>query len=150
MIKYAVERYQDAINEMSAIYPEHWKEIALDQSEIALDPDYAKYAAMAEKGFIHLATARDDGALVGYCMFFIGPHLHYKSTIVATNDILFLKRSHRGLGTGKRFLEFSVKSLPESVKKVVIAEKLHHPFGKTLANMGMVPIEQKWSMTVRN
>lgn len=150
MLTFHVEPYSQAIGEMRSIYPEHYLEIALDQHAIPLDPDYELYLKYEAAGILHVATARNDGDLVGYAIFIVTHHLHYRTSVTAMNDIVYMRKPWRdGLNVGKRFLEFCVASLPENVQRVFINEKLHQPFGRLLEHMGFKLVEQRWSKLLR-
>lgn len=137
-LTFQIERYQDAIAEMRELYPEHWEEIALDKGAIPLDPDYEEYDKLAAHGYLHLCTARqEDGRLMGYYLFIIRPHLHYRTSLTAFSDIVFLKREARIGRAGIEFMRFCFDSCFEvrGVQKVYANTKIHHYFGPILKRL---------------
>jgi GNAT superfamily N-acetyltransferase len=105
----AVEPYSDQlVEEIKPLIQMHYDEIALHKEVIPLDPDWDRYAAIDSTGNLLIVTARtNEQELIGYAVFFITPHIHYKSTIVAHNDILYLHPEYRRGRTGIRLLKDS-------------------------------------------
>ena len=65
-ITYQRETMAEALDDMRPLFPDHWKELALNQQSIKLSPDIGRYLEMERKGGLHLFTAREDGKLIGY------------------------------------------------------------------------------------
>ena len=95
MVKYQVENYKDIIEEMKPLLEEHYKEIAMYQDHIDLNPNYYLYELMSATGQVHFFSARDDGKLIGYCVTFVHPNPHYKDHIYAVNDIVYVDPEYR-------------------------------------------------------
>lgn len=139
-LEFAVEAYSSAIEEMRLMYPSHWAEIANNRDIIPLDMDYAKYEMMEQLGMLHVVTAREDGALVGYINFVVCPHLHHMSTVTATQDFMYLKPSYRKGFNGINFLRFADSSLKaRGVRKVFQESTLRCDFGPVLKYLGYEP-----------
>ena len=81
------------INELDELFPEHYEELCVTK-EYPYEPDYEAYKRCAEAGMLRTITCRADGELIGYIIFFVSPHLHYKSCITATEDIYFVKKEY--------------------------------------------------------
>lgn len=141
---YQVEPYEQAIEGMRLLYQEHWEEVALDKGAIRLNPDYAKYSALAKAGILNVVTARVSGELIGYHISMVWPHIHYADSLTAFTDIFFLKREYRkGTGAGVRLLKFMEKSLRErGVQKIYMGTKLLHDIGPLLERLGYKAIER--------
>lgn len=121
----------DIIDEFREIVKDHYHEIALYQDRVPLDPDYGRYIAMDEAGIVCCVTARDEGKLVGYAIFFVMPHIHYKSTVFAMNDILYLAPEYRGGSLGVDLLTISESILITLGANVVqLHMKVHKPWHK--------------------
>ena len=102
-----VERWSDALPEMEAIFPEHWKELARFQDDIQLCCDKERYAAIEKIGALLLLTARADGRLVGYFVAFLFPHMHYKgSGLWAMSDMYYICPHFRKGAGLKLFIAF--------------------------------------------
>ena len=93
MIEFQEEVYQEVIEELKPLFKDHYEEIAMYKDKIALNPDYDKYDTLGEHLFI--VTARDEGTLIGYTIFFVNNHLHYKDHMYAANDIIYIDPKYR-------------------------------------------------------
>jgi hypothetical protein len=137
MILYQREFCEEFIPEIESILPLHYKELALDQDDVVLDPNYDEYRVLEAAGFLHIFTARKDGELIGYILGTIKGHIHYNSTIHYVNDIYYLKQEHRNTGTGFRFFQAHEKELQRlGVKRIVTFTKCHQSHEKMFSAMG--------------
>jgi GNAT superfamily N-acetyltransferase len=77
-------------------------------------------------GLLRCVTARDDSGLVGYAIFIVQPHLHYKSCKTAFEDIYFLRKEHRLGRTGIRLFQFAEEALrADGVNRIIMHTKIH-------------------------
>lgn len=138
MIKFQIEAYGlSIIEDIKPLIQLHYEEIALHQDLIPLDPDWEKYKRLADQGMLFIATARDQDVLVGYSVFFIIDHMHYRSTRMASNDVLFLHPKYRTGMTGVRLIKFCEAELAkQKVVKVMWHIKFAHDFRKILYRLG--------------
>lgn len=104
--------------EMFPLWKEHYKEIAL-YKDIPLSPSFAVYDNAEKNGMLRIFTARNEGKLVGYEVFFIHPHPHYSLAIEAVQDILFLSHDMRRGSIGYRFLKWCDQQLESSKAQVI-------------------------------
>ena len=95
MITYQEESYSEIIEELKPLLELHYKEIAMYQDNIDLNPNYGIYEIMYETGQVHFYTARDNKELVGYAITFMQQHPHYMDHVFAVNDIVYVKEEHR-------------------------------------------------------
>lgn len=95
MIVYAVERWNAVVAEMRPMWCMHHAEVALHRDEVPLDPDERKYRELDATGKLLIVTAREDGALVGYYIALITPHLHYRTTVHLLTDVYYVVPAHR-------------------------------------------------------
>lgn len=86
--------------EFPVIFAEHWREVAMDHNVIPLDPDWQRYASMEVSGNLHTMTVRDDGVLIGYYNAVVSTHLHYKNSLTAWSDLVYLLPAYRNSGRG--------------------------------------------------
>lgn len=132
--KYQRETGTKILEEVKPLLALHWKEIAHYQ-DILLEPDWNSYAKCEEQGFLRVYTARKDGNLIGYGVYFVRYNLHYKSSLQASQDILFVHPDHRGIGA--RFIHWCDTQLQaEGVQAVYHHVKQAHNFGPLLERMG--------------
>lgn len=135
-MKYARETLEQVADELQPLLEAHWREIAHFQ-DIELNPDWEFYAAMQEIGRLRFYTARHDGRLVGYCVFFVSPNRHYKQSLQAAQDILFLHPDYRNAGNGRALILFCDDQLrAEGVQATYQHVKAAHDFGPLLIHCG--------------
>ena len=144
-ITFQVERVTDVLDEIKPLLVEHWEEIALYKDQFPLNPDYEKYKVLDAAGVAHVVTARADGALIGYYISFIMPHLHYQDCIIAMNDILFIKKEYRHGRVGMKIISFAEQELiKRGVHRMIIHVKTQHDFSPLLVHMGFNETERNW------
>lgn len=149
MITFQEESFEQVLPEMKALLELHWKEIAMNQDLIKLDPCYDEYITFEHQGMLHLVVARDAGRMVGYHLSFIRPHLHYKNSLSAIVDIYFVLPECRG-GAGFKLLRFVEQSLKaRGVQKIFTACKLHHDIGTLFDRLGYTEIERMYTKVIQ-
>lgn len=124
---YQVEDPGAFIEELREIIPTHYDELCVTK-DFPLAPDYEAYGRMYMAGFVRCITVREEGtnALIGYALFLVYPHLHYKTCKTAFEDIYFLKKEHRLGRTGIRLFQFAEEVLrQEGVDRIIMHTKLH-------------------------
>lgn len=108
---YAEETLATALKDMKPLLVKHWHEIAWRQDKIPLDPDYTRYQQLEILKYLRIYTARkESGELIGYALWIVTTLSHYKQTLCAANDIVYVDEAHRG-GVGVRLLQFSETEL---------------------------------------
>ena len=141
-ITYQIEHWSDIEDELRLIFDQHWKEIALNHTDIILDPSYETYRDMDIKGILHVVTVRDDLILIGYHVSMVNGHLHYASTKHAQVDIYYLKPEYRKGRTGIRMFQFAESSLKDlGVKKIFTGTKKHLDHSKIFEHLGYNAVE---------
>ncbi len=118
----------------------HYEEIA-QYKDIPLFYDVEKYLALEKAEAIVCYAARDDkGLLIGYALYFIHHHIHYKTSKQATQDVLFVDPTKRGFGM--KFIKWCDGELTKLGVQVVYHHvKLKHDFGAGLVRQGYEAIE---------
>ena len=148
-MKYQQEFLIQVENDIRPLLEEHWKEIATNQQEIKLNPDWDMYHYLEEKGFLKVFTAREEGKLVGHYVAVLSRSLHYKDHLFATNDLIFLRPEYRKGRTGIKLIQFAEKYLKEDGASVLfITTKVHKPFGRLLEYLGYTADEQTYAKCV--
>lgn len=137
MITWLVENWRDCWQEMRPLWPLHYREIAIHQDSIPLDPDLPEYMRMADSGSLCVVVGRQAGTIVGYHLSIIRPHLHYRSTLHAFTDIYYLAPELRGNREGAAMIEAVKLAWRErGVTKGFSAYKKDHPLGRLFAATG--------------
>lgn len=136
MIEFAAETYTDnLIQEMIPLWREHHNENR--QITEALDPHLAMYQALGVAGVLRIYTARRDGLLVGYQVFTVTAHPHFKERKQAVMDILYLSQESRLGWMGYKFLKFADEEIiREGVSFMFRSIDARHDFGTMLERMG--------------
>ena len=124
----------------------HYEEIALNQDNIKLNPDWDAYRSFEDQGKLKVFTARDNGTLVGYFVVVVGVNMHYKDHIFACNDIIYLHKDYRKGFAGIKLINFAKKCLTDDgVSVLTINTKVHQPFDRVLERLGFKLIERVYS-----
>ena len=111
--------------EFEKLFPLHYEELCVTK-EFPLEPNYEAYRRFGEAGLLRSVTCRIDGELVGYIVFTLSPHLHYKSCLTAYEDVYFVKKEHRKGRIGIRLFQYAEQALKRiGVKRVVMHTKVH-------------------------
>lgn len=96
MLTAQIESFEERLDELQRLLPLHYEELALNQDQVPLAPQYDIYIARERNGELLFVTLRELGELVGYFIGFIAPGLHYKTCLTCTMDIFFVHPSRRG------------------------------------------------------
>lgn len=134
-MKFQCESLNTSLEESKPLLFQHWQEIA-HYKDIPLNPDYDLYYKMEAASMLNIYTARDnEESLIGYAVYIISPALHYKQSIVAKQDIIYVHPDHRGVGL------YLLRYSEEELKKIgvhIISQhvKAAHHFGPSLVRMG--------------
>lgn len=147
MLSAQVESLTEHLEEIKPLLPYHWKELAIFQDVMPLDPNYDLYLVRDGRGEVMFVTLREDGELVGYWISFVAPGLHYQSTLTCTMDILWVKPDKRG-GDGGFMLADCVKAEAKrrGVKCWYAGSKNHKEIAWFLERIGMEKIEEYFAM----
>jgi len=129
--------YPDAI----PLLERHWEEIAHFQ-DIPLDVDLVLYQAMEEAGALRCFAARIDGELVGYVVYLVRANGHYRKSLQAVQDVLFIAPEHRRSGLGFSMVKAADDALrAEGVQAVYQHSKLAFDIGPFLLPQGYEAVE---------
>ena len=136
MITLQIEQFSQTRNdELNRL---HYLEVAKNRDKIALAPDDERYHSMEDVGQLVCFTARDGDKLVGYSIFIVNDHLHYKNNKFAFNDVIYVHPDYRkGTTIGKDLIEFAEKELVKfGVDKMTYHVKLDHDWSAMLVRKG--------------
>lgn len=129
------EELKDCLDEAKPLLFEHWAEIS-HYNDIKLDPDIERYYNSERNGVLRVFTARNiEKQIIGYAVFFVNFNAHYKSSLQAIQDIIFIHPKNRGIG-GKFILYCDEQLRSEGVQIVFHHIKAKHNFGKMLERFG--------------
>ena len=145
-MRYQQEFLDQVKDDILSLLDLHYKEIALNQDKIKLNPDWNVYSELEQQGRLKIFTARDNDTLVGYFVVVVGVNMHYKDHTFACNDIIYLHKDYRKGFAGIKLIKFAKKCLTEDgVSVLAINTKVHQPFDKVLERLGFNLIERVYS-----
>ena len=132
--------------DLGPVIAAHKDEIAHYQ-DIPLDPDWPVYYAAQETGALRPFTMRDEtGALQGYAVYFVRPNIHYRTSLQAVQDILYLAPEHRGRMIGYRFIRWCDDQLrAEGVQAVYQHCKANRDLGPLLTRQGYELVDRVYA-----
>lgn len=92
-----------------------------------LDPDWQRFVQLEDAGLFRVWAGRTEtGLLVAYLAFFVQPHLHYKSTLTAVEDLFMLSAPYRRGMVGVRLFTTALEALRAlGVQRVILHDKTH-------------------------
>lgn len=127
MLTTQIESFTERLGELQQLFPEHWKELAINQDKVPLDPQYDVYVAREARGELLLVTMREDGEIKGYFIGFIAPGMHYRTCLTCTMDIFYIHPDLRAKGMpGLRLFRAVEKELRRrGVQRWFAGSKVH-------------------------
>lgn len=148
MLTTHVEPLMSQIEEMKALFPLHYEELALNQDKVPLDPQWHAYTAKEDAGQTVYVTLRENGQLLGYIVTFVAPGLHYQSCLTAHMDILFVRPDRRtaaarGVLMMMDTLEAELRR--RGVQRWFMGTKLHKDIGAIFRRKGFEPVETTYT-----
>ena len=98
LITYQIETFDQIIDEAQGLFPGHWDEIASHKEDRRLKPDLLVRKKAEETGRLIIATAREQGRLIGYIDWFVYQDVNSSATRTCETDVYFVEdRPNRGL-----------------------------------------------------
>lgn len=114
-MQYQEEKFSKLYNELVPLLKEHRSEINLFNKDLEIDGE--TYIEWERANTSRLYTVRSEGKLVGYCLMVLFTHNHHKTSLHATQDVLFLSKEYRGHGL--TFLRYCEERLKEEGVNVI-------------------------------
>lgn len=130
--------YRDAL----PLLERHRQEIA--HFDFPLDVDTQMYRTAEQNGGLRIYTTRINGRLIGYAVFFVRTNPHYRSSLQAVEDVLFIVPEERKGRLGLELVQYAEEQLKgEGVQAVYHHCKLAHPqLARLLEHEGYSEIER--------
>lgn len=146
MITCHVESFEERLEELQALLPLHYKELALNQDRVPLAPQFNVYIERERNGGLIFVTLRDAGELVGYFIGFIAPGLHYSTCLTCTMDIFYVRADKRVGSAGVRMFRFVETELRRrGVQRWFMGSKIHADASALFKRIGAAPVETYYS-----
>jgi GNAT superfamily N-acetyltransferase len=107
----------------------HWEELAINKDTVPMDPNVEQFEELQKTNVLHNLVVYHEGKIIGYSFIIVTPALHYKSTVFAQVDVVYVHPDYRGVdGIGMELLkrtELLAKNL--GAKVIVHHAKPHMP-----------------------
>jgi hypothetical protein len=148
MLTAIVEKFKGDFSEIRHLLNIHYKELALNQDKVPLDPQWDLYQRYEDAGNLVYVTLRDAGELIGYVIAIVAPGLHYKTCLTATMDILFVNPEKRDKASKGVFMlvdTLEVELRRRGVQRWFMGTKLHKDIGAIFKRRKFVPVEMTYT-----
>lgn len=147
MITCHIESFEQRLDELKTLLPEHYKELALNQDKVPLSPQYAVYIEREKRGELLFVVLRQAGELVGYFIGFIAPGLHYSTCLTCTMDIFYVRKDLRTGRAGVKLFQFVKQELTRrKVQRWFVGSKLHADASALFKYLKFEPCETYYTM----
>jgi len=147
-VRFAVEPFRDAYGEAGPLLTAHWNEIAKNKHLLRLNPDENLYERAGNN--LLLVTARDGQKLVGYFLWFLLGHAHYKHVLVAEEDLHFLLPEYRRGWTGYGLIKAACEAaLARGAELLVMREKIGHEHAAIMHRLKFAPTDIVYTRTAK-
>lgn len=131
--------------QLEELLERHYREIA-HFKDIALDIDWDVYEGAEEMGKLRCFSARVGGDLVGYLGYLVNTNPHYKGSLQAVQDVIFIAPERRGLFAGSRLIAYADACLAqEGVQAVYHHAKAAFPMDSILRRNGYELVDTLWA-----
>lgn len=131
--------------EVELLMQEHYEEVSLYAGQEPLDVYVEMYKQLESMGIQRSFTFRADGKLVGYCSFFITPHMRHKSKLVAQNDCIYIHPDYRKGFSGVKFITTVTEILKKDAPIVTWHVKDKFDFSPVLLRQGFIKQDTLYS-----
>ena len=149
MITFQKEAPSPFADDAMQLFKDHYEEIAERTDVIDLDPNVEQYNFMFDKNMLEIHTARDDGKLVGYSIWFVVNHIHYKKSLTATSDVLYMAPDYRKGMFGYKFIKWTTDEIKKrKPQRILFHVKPFLDYGHLLERLGGNFFEKSYSIVM--
>lgn len=142
-MEFAIEAVTSVWKEALPLLMDNQVEVGLKDLE-SFDPDIDRYIEMEGQGAAKVFTYRKDGVLVGYCLVLFFPHPHYRKSLTAFQDVLYVTPKHRGFGAVKfiKWIDEQIRALGAETMNRSVSVRVD--YARTLERLGYVEVESSF------
>jgi len=149
MVTFQKEDFKQVFSEATELLRKHYAEVAERQDVIALDPDEARYQKLFDMDMLEIHTAREDGKLIGYSAWFVVMNMHYKTSLTASSDVIYIDPAHRKGMVGARFIKWTLQEIKKrKPQRILFHVKPTVDFGPILERLGAKYFEKIYSLVL--
>lgn len=147
MITFQHEPVMPFLSENMDVLRKHYEEIAERTDVIELNPNIPLYEELYSNGKLEVHVARDDGKCIGYHLWIVSLHLHYKKSLTAHSDVLFILPEYRKGMFGAKFIKWSLEEIKKrKPQRILFHVKPSLNYGPILERMGAHIFETAYSI----
>lgn len=135
-IEFGEGSYAEYRDQIDSMLQDNWEELGMAGGPKELNVDTAWYDYIH-----HIKSGRtygvaENGKLIGYASFFVGPHPHHKNKIFATSCCFYIRKDKRKGLLGYRFIKHCEKKLKEAgVDYVQLVMNSNFPIDRFLGKL---------------
>jgi GNAT superfamily N-acetyltransferase len=111
MITYQLEQVRDVLDEAKVHFEAHWDEIASNKHSRAFNPDFDLRLGAERRGNLVCATAREDGRVIGYIVWWVFPDPNAAPALTAETDIYYVEDRPARARIMLKMIKFSLEHL---------------------------------------
>ena len=149
MITFQQESPSPFADEAVELFKNHYEEVAERQDVIELDPNIEKYNQLYKAKTLEIHTARDNGKLIGYSLWVVVNHLHYKKSITASSDVLYISPEYRKGMLGYKFIKWTTEEIKKrNPQRILFHMKPFLDYGKIVERLGGHYFEKTYSIVL--
>jgi len=151
MITFQEESYKIMFTpEFENLMIPHYQEVGgfKDSDKIKLSLNWDMYKVIGENGNVVMFTVRNSGELIGYNFYIVSTHPHYKDTLIAEADSIYLTPQFRKGYTGYKLIKYSINKLKERVNAITLNMHVDHSFESLAKRLGFNLLEYKFVLEV--
>lgn len=137
------EDFNEVKDQVDELTHKNWEDTGLSKYGIKLNPDWDIYETLNKSYMLGVYTVRKQNNLVGYLTVVSREHHHYKNTVFASNDILFIEKEHRKGLLGYFLVKYAVKDLKNLGADVLLfTSNIDKPYDSILKRLDFQPLEK--------
>lgn len=145
-LTFAVEPVREFLREGRPLFVLHREEVTKDKDVMILDVDEDYYGRNYDAGHIVPVTARHLGNLVGYFLWHLHPHPHYKGVLCAQDDVHYLLPEFRRGINGYKLMKNAMLLIEQlGVRYCYVREKIGHEHPAIMKRLGLQPLDITYS-----
>jgi hypothetical protein len=156
-VLFAVESFRNVWKEAQPLTRPHWEEIAKNKGLLTLNPDLDKYERLDKGHHLLVVTARSGGKLVGYFVWIVIAHPHYKHVQVAEEDLHFLLPEYRSSGRYGKDRHYGYEllktardaAIAHGAQLLAMREKVGHGHPAIMEGLGFTPTDIVYTLAVK-
>ena len=147
MITYQKESFSKFVEDGKELFTKHNLEVVDQKDNILLDVNYKAYFKLEALDRLEVHTIRDDKKLIGYSLWMLFHHMHYKTSLTATSTLIYVIPEYRKGLLGYKFIKWSIEKIKKrGVQRILMGIKPDHDFGKILERLGATYFEKIYSI----